>query len=62
MDLTQLGINPEVVYALFGGEDEYNNWFKSAVKEELERRQLQAAREAANAVMQNTQITIPEGL
>ena len=62
MDLTQLGINPEVVYALFGGEDEYNNWFKSAVKEELERRQLQAAREAANKVLQETQITIPEGL
>lgn len=62
MDLTQLGINPEVVYALFGGEDEYNTWFKSAVKEELERRQLQAAREAANKVLQETQITIPEGL
>lgn len=62
MDLTQLGINPEVVYALFGGEENYNEWFKSAIREELERRQLQAAREQANALLQNAEVTIPQEL
>ncbi len=62
MNLQELGVNDQIVYALFNGEDNYNEWFKSALREELERRQLQAAREQANAVMQNAEITIPQEL
>lgn len=62
MNLQELGVNDQIIYALFNGEDNYNEWFKSALREELERRQLQAAREQANAVMQNAEITIPQEL
>jgi hypothetical protein len=62
MNLQELGVNDQIVYALFGGEENYNEWFKSALREELERRQLQAAREQANALLQNAEITIPQEL
>lgn len=62
MNLQELGVNDQIVYALFGGEENYNEWFKNALREELERRQLQAAREQANALLQNAEITIPQEL
>jgi len=62
MNLQELGVNDQIIYALFGGEENYNEWFKSALREELERRQLQAAREQANALLQNAEITIPQEL
>jgi hypothetical protein len=62
MNLQELGVNDQIVYALFGGEENYNEWFKSALREELERRQLRAAREQANALLQNAEITIPQEL
>lgn len=62
MNLQELGVNDQIVYALFGGEENYNEWFKSALREELERRQLQAAREQANALLQNAEVTIPQEL
>ena len=45
MNLQDLGLNDQIVYALFGGEGNHIAWFKSALREELERRQLAAARE-----------------
>jgi hypothetical protein len=62
MNLQELGVNDQIVYALFGGEENYNEWFKSALREELERRQLQAAREQANALLQNAEVVIPQEL
>lgn len=62
MNLQELGVNDQIIYALFGGEENYNEWFKSALREELERRQLQAAREQANALLQNAEVTIPQEL
>lgn len=62
MNLQELGVNDQIVYALFGGEENYNEWFKSALREELERRQLQAAREEANALLQNAEVVIPQEL
>jgi hypothetical protein len=62
MNLQELGVNDQIIYALFGGEENYNEWFKSALREELERRQLRAAREQANALLQNAEITIPQEL
>lgn len=62
MNLQELGVNDQIVYALFGGEENYNEWFKTALREELERRQLQAAREQANALLQNAEVTIPQEL
>lgn len=62
MNLQELGVNDQIVYALFGGEENYNEWFKSALREELERRQLQAVREQANALLQNAEVTIPQEL
>ena len=62
MNLQELGVNDQIVYALFGGEENYNEWFKSALREELERRQLAAAREEANALIQNAEVTIPQEL
>ncbi len=62
MNLQELGVNDQIVYALFGGEENYNEWFKSALREELERRQLQAAREQANALLQNAEVIIPQEL
>jgi len=62
MNLQELGVNDQIVYALFGGEENYNEWFKSALREELERRQLQAAREQANALIQNAEVVIPQEL
>jgi len=62
MNLQELGVNDQIVYALFGGEENYNEWFKSALREELERRPLQAAREQANALLQNAEVTIPQEL
>jgi len=62
MNLQELGVNDQIVYALFGGEENYNEWFKSALREELERRQLAAAREEANALIQNADIVIPQEL
>ena len=62
MNLQELGVNDQIVYALFGGEENYNEWFRSALREELERRQLQAAREQANALLQNAEVTIPQEL
>ena len=62
MNLQELGVNDQIVYALFNGEENYNEWFKTALREELERRQLQAAREQANALLQNAEVTIPQEL
>ena len=62
MNLQELGVNDQIVYALFGGEENYNEWFKSALREELERRQLQAVREQANVLLQNAEVTIPQEL
>jgi len=62
MNLQELGVNDQIVYALFGGEENYNEWFKSALREELERRQLAADREEANALIQNADIVIPQEL
>lgn len=62
MNIQELGVNDQIVYALFGGEENYNEWFKTALREELERRQLQAAREQANALLQNAEVTIPQEL
>ena len=62
MNLQEHGVNDQIVYALFGGEENYNEWFKSALREELERRQLAAAREEANALIQNADIVIPQEL
>ena len=62
MNLQELGVNDQIIYALFGGEENYNEWFKSTLREELERRQLQAAREQANALLQNAEVTIPQEL
>lgn len=62
MNLQELGVNDQIVYALFGGEENYNEWFRSALREELERRQLQAAREQANALLQNAEVIIPQEL
>lgn len=62
MNLQELGVNDQIIYALFGGEENYNEWFKSALREELERRQLQAAREQANALLQNAEVVIPQEL
>ena len=62
MNLQELGVNDQIIYALFGGEENYNEWSKNALREELERRQLQAAREQANALLQNAEITIPQEL
>lgn len=62
MNLQELGVNDQIVYALFGGEENYNEWFKTALREELERRQLQAAREQANALLQNAEVIIPQEL
>lgn len=62
MNLQELGVNDQIIYALFGGEENYNEWFKSALREELERRQLQAAREQANALLQNAEVIIPQEL
>lgn len=62
MNLQELGVNDQIIYALFGGEENYNEWFKSALRDELERRQLQAAREQANALLQNAEVTIPQEL
>ena len=62
MNLQELGVNDQIVYALSGGEEHYNDWCPSALREELERRQLQAAREQANALLQNAEITIPQEL
>lgn len=62
MNLQELGVNDQIVYALFGGEENYNEWFKTALREELERRQLQAAREQANALLQNAEVVIPQEL
>ena len=60
--LSELGINDQVVFSIFGSEEEFVSWFKAVLKDELENRQMKAAREAANALLQETQITIPDGL
>ena len=62
MNLQDLGLNDQIVYALFGGEENYNEWFKSALREELERRQLAAAREAANKLLQDAEVVLPQEL
>jgi hypothetical protein len=60
--LNELGINDQIVFALFGGEENYIEWFKNSLKEELERRQLAAVREEANALVQNADVVIPQEL
>ena len=62
MNLQELGVNDQIVYALFGGEENYNEWFKSALREELERRQLAAARETANKLLQEAEVVLPQEL
>ena len=55
-------MNYESVYETFGSQESYEEWFKNALREELERRQMAAAREEANKILQETAIVLPPEL
>ena len=55
-------LDMEFVYTLFGGQEEYEDWFKTTLRDELERRQISRAQEAANKILQSAPVIIPPEL
>lgn len=51
-----------LVYQIFGGQESYEEWFKVALRDELERRQRARAQEEANRVLQQAVVVMPPEL